>query len=943
MSKNTKSPLSLTYIKIRKLIGVLAMSLPIVVFLVEKTFFHVDLQPSISAFYYTEMRWFFVLTLCFIGFFLFFYQGYDDLDKWMARVAGVGAFLTAMFPTSNPHSDYCASPLFIFTPTVEVLSVSYENLCSVTETIHLLSAATMFVTIAIFSLFRFTKCGHSSHKNENLGQRKAAYKQCRQCKLEADSGSENAKRKILRNRIYVGSGVVIFISIFLMGLSSLWEDVFAYTVYVGEFVALFAFGVSWAVKGEWLWLRDVARPKSSTKFNQLQKRQVDGYKSGMGIVVFLIAVWFTTLLYAARVPPFNVFEDTGDLKPVLGFEQGEAQAILMGILFLLVVIVFYFILNYQVLSLFWPLVRRKFRLDLGDDTSGEMENLWMLFSKQSREMGFSMNLVIPQEASGISHPSTLAPEKSYLSTFLDILSWIIPRVGYSLRAKKLKSSELGVGLLISIMNNTTKDTIAEKTFWTKNYGIVNANSTENGDDCYIFQLLMIPAFLWFAEQVDIMDGFEPDEDAREAKANYYLGMTLWHKDLDQGINFFSKSISYKPDHWPAYAALGRLWTEKSQAIHKAKMDEIAKEYLLLANGYLATVIQKLTSQGELARTYFAASYNQIVAWKYLIKLVGQTGGLDFEKALEKGENLREEAKNILEDNMSDPQTKSWLKQFLPTLEFVLQNLVIETQYSKDINAGLTQAIEKFVELGEVPVNLDQPLNPIAEGGRHFVHSFYRTQYNVACFYSQLASMTSDDGEKSTYVNLALDHLDMALSRGGGLIDFAQKDSSLDAVRGEERFKKITKSEKQAEETKEMEESKLHVVHYQGKKDDGIDCLPGISDTTLQKFSDLGITNRTELLLKGCDTKSRKDLAKKTEVDNNLLLWWLNLCDLMRVQGVTLDFAMILEGRGKVDTIKELRRRNAGNLHIALDKIFPEELLQIWINASKELTPILEYD
>jgi hypothetical protein len=60
MASRTAAPLPLTYINARKIISILAMSLPIIIFLAEKVFFQIGLQPSISAFYYTQMRWFFI-------------------------------------------------------------------------------------------------------------------------------------------------------------------------------------------------------------------------------------------------------------------------------------------------------------------------------------------------------------------------------------------------------------------------------------------------------------------------------------------------------------------------------------------------------------------------------------------------------------------------------------------------------------------------------------------------------------------------------------------------------------------------------------------------------------------------------------------------------------------------------------------------------------------
>ena len=164
---------------------------------------------------------FFILTLCFIGFFLLFYQGYDDLDKRLARVAGVAAFLVALFPTAPVSQAVCASPLATFFPSSQLGPPVGSWICNLTSTIHLASAFILFATVAFFSLFSFTQCEHST-KRINL-------KQC-----EYDSNE-----KIKRNRVYRICGGLIIASILIIALSGFWEDFFPYTTYWGEFVALF--------------------------------------------------------------------------------------------------------------------------------------------------------------------------------------------------------------------------------------------------------------------------------------------------------------------------------------------------------------------------------------------------------------------------------------------------------------------------------------------------------------------------------------------------------------------------------------------------------------------------------------------------------------------------------------------------------------------------------
>jgi len=852
MTRKAQYPLTLTYINVRKFVGLLAMSLPLVIFLGEKVLFQVDLQPSISAFYYTEMRWFFILTLCCIGFFLLFYQGYDELDKWLARIAGVAAFLTALFPTSPPYQEICMSPLTVIFPVDQPGPLVGTPVCSITETIHLLSAATMFVTVAFFSLFRFTK------------------------------GESNTKEKRIRNRVYVICGAAIVLAIVVMGLSFLWEAYFSYTVYWGEFIALVAFGISWAVKGEMLW-KDANPPTDSTRFNALQSRQVNGYNNGLGVFVLLVAIWFTMVLYSAEVPPFNLFsadnaaeseqvlveqvEEGGVDTPApsqapsgLGFEKAEAQEILVGFLFVLVVIVLYFILNHQVLTWFWPLVRRNFRVDLGMDETGEKETLWTLFSNQVNELGvqprFSVN---PTSDTGVSAPSALVPDNSYLKTFIDILNWIFPGIGYTLRLNKMSSDKLGAGLSLAVVKNDRKETVAETILWASTFHVDREKDVDQGNDLIVYRLLMIPAYFWFADVVDRLDGFMAESRAWEARAYNHLGNSLWHSDLDRGIILFNESISLDPRTWSAYAALGRAWMEKSQ--DKKLNKDIAIEYLLLANGYLATTIEGFKTEKSLDQVYFGALYNQIVVWKYLYKLGWKQDELPLEKILFHGYRTKREALtalsliqkfplfSIIEIRHKDlwPEKEidlyrvyseqglsliqalcrklvhecaaveakdtgqgncrgakwhplgNWLISFFPTLEFVLQIVEMELNANKGgtLKSWLEPALGQIAILPcfEDPINMDRPLSPFGRGGQHFTRSHYRIQYNAACFYSQIALIDGlTDAQKANFVDLALDHLEMALSAGGGLVEFAKKDSTLDAIRQYSRYKNIVNEE-----------------------------------------------------------------------------------------------------------------------------------------------------
>jgi predicted flap endonuclease-1-like 5' DNA nuclease len=131
----------------------------------------------------------------------------------------------------------------------------------------------------------------------------------------------------------------------------------------------------------------------------------------------------------------------------------------------------------------------------------------------------------------------------------------------------------------------------------------------------------------------------------------------------------------------------------------------------------------------------------------------------------------------------------------------------------------------------------------------------------------------------------------------------------------------------------------------------IDEIDGIGPVYREKLTAAGINNTDDLLDHCCTPKGRKEMGEKTGVSEKLLLEWSNMADLMRVSGVGRQFAELLEASG-VDTIKELRNRNADNLAPKMEAINMEKKLsktspsvsQIkdWIEQAKSTDPKIEY-
>jgi len=132
---------------------------------------------------------------------------------------------------------------------------------------------------------------------------------------------------------------------------------------------------------------------------------------------------------------------------------------------------------------------------------------------------------------------------------------------------------------------------------------------------------------------------------------------------------------------------------------------------------------------------------------------------------------------------------------------------------------------------------------------------------------------------------------------------------------------------------------------------GIDEVAGIGEGYAKKLADAGITSAEALLEQGASPQGRKAIAGKTSISDALILRWVNLVDLLRINGVGREFADLLEAAG-VDTILELAQRNPENLHQALVKasetqkgvgrLPTTEQVKGWVEAAKQLPRKITY-
>lgn len=223
-----KPPEVISYYTMRRAIGILGISLPLILVVGSSLFGGCrEVQYSISTYYHTNMRNIFVGYNCAVALFLFAYRGHD----WRDNIAGyLGCFFVlgvAFLPCNISASwNACLIPAAGQNPLVGKL--------------HNLSAVLYFIILIIYSLVLFPM----THMDMLTG-------------VKMDMGRQKTKRNI----VYYICGSLMTLSLLLL-LTYVWvlERQFPQLrrldpVFWLEVVMLLSFGISWLTKGQ-LFFRD---------------------------------------------------------------------------------------------------------------------------------------------------------------------------------------------------------------------------------------------------------------------------------------------------------------------------------------------------------------------------------------------------------------------------------------------------------------------------------------------------------------------------------------------------------------------------------------------------------------------------------------------------------------------------------------------------------------
>jgi tetratricopeptide (TPR) repeat protein len=621
-----------------------------------------------------------------------------------------------------------------------------------------------------------------------------------------------------------------------------------------------------------------------------------------------------------------------------------AEWALLGALLLLVGYILYQVFYWKVSPVLFPQEFNIVKMDIGDDDA--TKPLWPLFSSRIREMQEMGNSIVNPQPMGdeIDLPTNIGKEGELVKTVLELVSWVLPRRYLTIRLQSLTAPKKGKGISVSLVQGENKEVIAERVFWSQEYSL-----DDKAVD--VEHLLMVPVVIWmsYAYKKHYKKDFEvydvPGENW-ESLAHGMVATELWKLGSPLAKKLYLEALYHDPNNRLAQNGLGRVWIEESQGDSVEALEQ--RERLELAIAYLEAVRRIEVKDLEEYTVRFAAMYN-LGSARLLLRQHG--------RALEVCDALLSELMSIMAESSREKREDllRWLDRCRTMTILLRYGVLLEKEPLADLD-GLENHIGSL--LNDLMNAMDNP--PSDRQMRLLVNLNYRTQYNAACFFSQCYELAKGLLEKEEaeeqkekiakkakeYAELAFDYLRLALGHGGTLIEYAHKDASLKPLRTgfEDTFNTIAKKtevKEEEESKKETTESTTRLVWEDSPKDQ-IHLLPGMTEEIEEAFHQLSIYTWSDLLLNGVDPNSREALRKKTKLEPEQLSWWLNLCDLTRVPGLSLESAVLLESKGAVDTIKDLKDREAETLSQTLGKRISAAQLGKWIASAKELIPSLEY-
>jgi len=222
-SDSKSNDLLFDYRTLRLTVGIVAMGLPVIVYLITLT-----ITSSISASYYTDARDVFVGALFVIGALFLAYQGHKEYiqEKWISRAGAIAAFSAAIFPTS---CDQCMS--------------------DVRSTIHYIAAFILFSSVVYFCLFAFTGRAKAKIRKEETEKIELLGEESKDAEDRLDTLEALQMMQERRIRFYkicglLIAGIMLASLIASFTLSSVIRQAWPIT-FIAEALALELFGFAW--------------------------------------------------------------------------------------------------------------------------------------------------------------------------------------------------------------------------------------------------------------------------------------------------------------------------------------------------------------------------------------------------------------------------------------------------------------------------------------------------------------------------------------------------------------------------------------------------------------------------------------------------------------------------------------------------------------------------
>lgn len=214
VARRPTSPQAQRYVRsyrtLRRIVGILGLAVPVLLVVGEPLLFNGQPFPrgSLSAYYYSGAREVFVGALAAIGVFLITYKVAERTrENRLSTYAGLAVLIVALFPTGRPGDGVPLTPL------------QHRFGEQVIEVIHFAAAAIFIAALAVISYY----FAQPPPADANVAQTRWS-------------------------RVHGAAAVVIGASLLLAAVAGItsWPDK---GLLIAEWVAVWAFGASWLVKG----------------------------------------------------------------------------------------------------------------------------------------------------------------------------------------------------------------------------------------------------------------------------------------------------------------------------------------------------------------------------------------------------------------------------------------------------------------------------------------------------------------------------------------------------------------------------------------------------------------------------------------------------------------------------------------------------------------------